>query len=86
MAKTAIASTDQPRSSGSTPSAWARFTKYLEDVRTEMRMVSSPSFKDVKATTAVVVVTVFLFAAYFYGIDKVIGYFVDHILQWAKTA
>jgi preprotein translocase subunit SecE len=51
-----------------------------------MRKVTTPSMKEVRATTGVVIVTVALFAIYFYGIDRVIGYLIDHLLSWAKTA
>ncbi len=59
---------------------------FYNDVRTEMRKVTSPSMKEVQATTAVVIITVFLFAAYFYGVDRVIGFAIDNLLKWAKTA
>ena len=59
--------------------------RYLKDVRTEMRKVTTPSLKQVQATTMVVVVTVFLFALYFYGVDKVIGFFVDMIFKKAGS-
>ena len=65
---------------------WDQTSNFLRDVRTEMRKVTSPSWKEVQATTGVVIVTVALFAIYFYGIDTVIGFFIDHIFKWAKTA
>ena len=49
-----------------------RIKAFYNDVRTEMRKVTSPSFKEVRATTAVVVVTVFIFGVYFFIIDNVI--------------
>ena len=39
-----------------------RIKGFYSDVRTEMKKVTAPSFKEVQATTAVVVITVFLFA------------------------
>ena len=62
-----------------------RMQRFLKDVRTEMRKVTTPSLKQVQATTMVVVVTVFLFALYFYGVDKVIGFFVDMIFRKAGS-
>jgi len=58
----------------------------LNDVRTRNRKVTTPSLKEVRATTGVVIVTVALFAIYFYGIDRVIGFFIDHLFQWAKNS
>lgn len=62
-----------------------RGKSFFKDVRTEMRKVTTPSSKEVRATTLVVLVTVFLFAAYFYGVDKVVGLFVDKIIQWGAA-
>jgi preprotein translocase subunit SecE len=53
--------------------AWPERTKsFYNDVRGEMRKVTAPSWKEVRATTAVVVVTVFIFGVYFFVIDNVI--------------
>jgi preprotein translocase subunit SecE len=38
-----------------------------------MRKVWTPTLKEVQNTTAVVIVTVFAFAAYFYVVDQVLG-------------
>ena len=67
------------------PSFFVRSKRFLTDVRTEMRKVTTPSAKEVRATTGVVIVTVFLFAAYFYVVDKGIGAVIDAILRWAKA-
>ena len=42
---------------------------FLGDVRSEMRKVSTPSTAETRTTTAVVIVTVFAFAAYFWAVD-----------------
>lgn len=42
---------------------------FLSDVRSEMRKVSTPSTAETRTTTAVVIVTVFAFAAYFWIVD-----------------
>jgi preprotein translocase subunit SecE len=49
-----------------------RVRNFYHDVRSEMRKVTSPSWKEVQATTIVVVVTVFIFGLYFFLIDNVI--------------
>ena len=43
-----------------------RIKTFYNDVRTEMKKVTTPSFKEVQATTAVVIITVFLFGVYFW--------------------
>jgi preprotein translocase subunit SecE len=46
-----------------------RIKTFYNDVRTEMRKVTAPTWKEVRATTTVVVITVFIFALYFAVID-----------------
>ena len=65
---------------------WGRTTDFLRDVRSEMRKVVTPSRKDVQATTTVVIVTVFVFAAYFYLVDRVIGSAVQMVLHQLGAA
>jgi len=66
--------------------AWPeRIKSFYNDVRTEMKKVWSPSFKEVQATTAVVIVTVFLFGLYFFIIDNVIGKLIDFIFRYFRT-
>ncbi len=49
-----------------------RIKAFYNDVRTETRKVTAPSWKDVQATTIVVVITVFLFGLFFFVIDSVL--------------
>ena len=58
-----------------------RIKTFYNDVRTEMKKVTTPSLKEVQATTAVVVITVFLFGVYFWAIDSVIGRAIDWLLR-----
>jgi preprotein translocase subunit SecE len=62
--------------------AWPqRIKSFYNDVRTEMKKVTSPSLKEVQATTAVVIITVFLFGLYFWAVDTVIGRSIDWVLR-----
>ena len=62
--------------------AWPQRAKsFYNDVRTEMRKVTTPSRKEVQGTTTVVIITVFLFAAYFWVIDTVIQKTLDQALR-----
>jgi preprotein translocase subunit SecE len=62
--------------------AWPlRVKGFYNDVRTEMRKVTTPSRKEVQATTAVVIITVFLFGVYFFLVDNVIGRGVDLLFR-----
>lgn len=51
----------------------ANVKNYFEELQTEMRRVTWPSRKQVRATTVVVIVTVFGFAAYFAVVDVLVG-------------
>jgi preprotein translocase subunit SecE len=59
-----------------------RVKSFYNDVRTEMRKVTAPSRKEVQATTAVVLIAVFLFAFYFWIIDNLIGRGVDQLFRY----
>jgi len=48
----------------------------------EMKKVTSPSFKEVQSTTVVVIITVFLFAAYFEVVDLILGKGIDQIFRY----
>ena len=68
-----------------TVGSWPRRSKtFLEDVRAETRRVTWPSAKQVRATTVVVIVTVFFFGAYFGILDWVFTRAVGWILQWGQ--
>ena len=62
----------------------ARTSSFLKDVRSEMRKVVSPSRAEVQSPTTVVIVTVFIFAAYFWLVDNVIGRAVEYVLRAAS--
>jgi len=59
-----------------------RIKSFYGDVRTEMKKVTSPSRKEVQATTAVVIITVFLFAFYFWVVDLAISNSLDRALHY----
>ena len=63
-------------------SGWPAATKeYFEDLKAEMRRVTWPTWKQVRATTAVVIIAVFAFAAYFRMVDYVVGRGVTKIFE-----
>ena len=82
--KQKVAKRMDERSQDKQPNFYERSKRFLTDVRTEMRKVTTPSAKEVRATTGVVIVTVFLFAAYFYVVDGVMGKVIDTFLRWAE--
>ncbi len=80
MAKT-LAVVDQPRTGlERITSQPERLVSFLHDVRSEMRKVITPTPAEVRANTTIVVVTVFLFAAYFWVVDTVAGQLIERAL------
>jgi preprotein translocase subunit SecE len=61
-------------------SKWGEFTGFLRDVRAEMRKVVTPSVKEVRVTTSVVIVAVFIFGLYFFIVDNVFAHVVYGLL------
>ena len=59
----------------------AEFKSYIQDLQMEMRRVTWPSRKQVQATTAVVVVTVFGFAAYFFVVDSAFAKLIGSLFR-----
>jgi preprotein translocase subunit SecE len=59
-----------------------RIKSFYNDVRTEMKKVTSPSRKEVQATTTVVIITVFLFAFYFWLVDLAISNSLERMLHY----
>ncbi len=81
MAKT-IAVTEQPSTGLQQLKAQPpRLINFLKDVRSEMRKVISPSRAEVQSTTTVVLITVFIFAAYFWLVDTIIGRAIEALLH-----
>ncbi len=67
----------------STIKAWPqRIKSFYNDVRTEMKKVTTPSRKEVQGTTTVVIITVFLFGLYFAVVDKILGASLDRLLKF----
>jgi preprotein translocase subunit SecE len=62
-----------------------RIRSFYSDVRTEMRKVTAPTWKEVQATTIVVIITVFLFALYFGIIDYIIQHGVAYMFRMLKA-
>jgi preprotein translocase subunit SecE len=56
---------------GGALSAFTDFTGFLRDVRAEMRKVVTPTPKEVRVTTSVVIVAVFLFGLFFFIVDSI---------------
>ena len=58
----------------------ARVKSFYADVRAEMKKVTAPSFKEVRSTTAVVLVTVAIFGVFFYVVDLFLTKLINLII------
>jgi preprotein translocase subunit SecE len=62
---------------------WAQSVKdYINELKLEMRRVTWPNRKQVESTTAVVIFSVFAFAAYFWVVDGILSRAVLGILNY----
>jgi preprotein translocase subunit SecE len=62
--------------------SWPKRTRaFLEDVRAEMRRVTWPTFKQVRATTIVVLITVAFFGAYLGLLDVIFTRAIAWVLR-----
>jgi preprotein translocase subunit SecE len=57
----------------------AQVKDYFGELQHEMKLVTWPSWKQVRATTGVVLAAVFAFAAYFFLIDNIINKLIQKV-------
>jgi len=78
-----MASVAEQNALTTTIKAWPeRIKTFYADIRTEMKKVTAPSLKEVQSTTTVVIITVALFALFFWIIDLGIGRGVDSFFRY----
>jgi len=63
--------------------SWPQRVKtFYNDVRTEMKKVTAPSFKEIQSTTVVVIITVFIFGLYFGVIDWILSNSLERLFKY----
>jgi preprotein translocase subunit SecE len=82
MAKAVVADEQQSTGIERLKTRPLELMEFLKDVRSEMRKVVTPTRPEVQSTTAIVIVTVFIFAAYFALVDTIFGQGVTHMIQY----
>jgi preprotein translocase subunit SecE len=60
---------------------WNELTRFLSDVRAEMRKVVTPSRKEVQSTTTVVIIAVFIFGLFFLVTDSIFSSGMNWLLH-----
>jgi len=81
MAKTIAVADQQTTGMERFRSQPQRLLEFLKDVRSEMRKVVTPTRPEVQSTTTIVIITVFIFAAYFALVDYIVGQGVTQLIQ-----
>jgi preprotein translocase subunit SecE len=82
MAKSAVVTADENKLGARLMSWPQRAKSFYGDVRTEMKKVTTPSAKEVRATTTVVIIAVAIFGLYFFLIDFLLGRGVSAALKY----
>lgn len=70
-----------PSGRGIQPALWREATQFLREVRTELRKVTWPSKKEAMASTAVVIVLVFIVSAFLGLVDVGLSSLIRLVLQ-----
>ena len=78
----ASAATQGGSETGKAPGWWERLKAFYGDVRSEMKKVTRPSFKEVRATTGVVLVTVAFFGLFFFVSDAILSRIMNAVLSY----
>jgi preprotein translocase subunit SecE len=80
MAKAAVVETNEEGTAMQRAIAGpANFLQFIKETRQEMSKVHAPSRAEVQSTTVVVIIAVFMFAAYFELVDLVLGRGIDQM-------
>lgn len=61
-----------------------RLKSFYVDVRSEMKKVTAPSWKEVQGTTVVVLVTVAIFGAFFWVVDMILTKSINYIIVFFR--
>jgi preprotein translocase subunit SecE len=64
---------------------WKETRDYFGDVRVEMKRVTWPGRMEIQGTTAMVIITTFLFGFYFWICDSFFQTVVGRLLNWLTT-
>ena len=62
-----------------------RFREFLHEVRMELRNVTWPTLRDVRATTTVVIVTVFFFGVVLFVVDQFGSWLIQQVFRLFKS-
>ena len=69
------------QSLGNVKDLWVRIKTFFVEVNAEVRKVTWPTFKEVRDTTIVVIIAVFLFGIYLYFVDMALHRLIQHLFK-----
>jgi preprotein translocase subunit SecE len=69
------AAADAPRGAGT----FERAGSFWRDVRAELKRVAWPTLKEVQNTTIITVIAVIFFAAYLWGVDRILAFVITQL-------
>ena len=69
------------QSLGKVKDVWVRIKTFFIEVNAEIRKVTWPTFKEVRDTTIVVIIAVFLFGIFLYFVDMALHRLIQHLFQ-----
>lgn len=80
MSVSAATENNSPSSNGKVKDLSQRLKSFYVDVRSEMKKVTAPGWKEVQSTTIVVLITVAIFGIFFYFSDQVLSWIMNGII------
>jgi len=69
------------QSLGKVKDLWVRMKTFFIEVNAEVRKVTWPTFKEVRDTTIVVIIAVFLFGIFLYFVDMGLHRLIQHLFK-----
>jgi preprotein translocase subunit SecE len=66
---------------GRVKETWNKIKTFFIEVNAEVRKVTWPTFKEVRDTTIVVIIAVFLFGVFLYFVDMALHRLIEHLFK-----
>ena len=60
---------------------WGKVTTFFGEVNAEVKKVTWPTFKEVRDTTIVVIIAVFIFGFFLYLVDLALGAILERLFK-----
>jgi preprotein translocase subunit SecE len=69
------------QSLGKTKDLWDRIKTFFIEVNAEVRKVTWPTLKEVRDTTVVVIIAIFIFGIFLYFVDMALHRLIQHLFN-----